>query len=443
MDYIVMKNEHGHKSIRMLLLAALTAGILLRWLYISSLPNSVIWSDEREYLRLGHTLSQGEGFVTPEGHPTADRAPGYPFGIALLAFLHLNSALAVRLVQVLLSAGCSLIVYGIARHVGDDRSAMTALWLASLYPYFIYLAGAVLPTALFSFLLLAAVFVLVISERQRRKTWLFISGALFGLAVLTVPTAAVLVLVALLWLGFVQRAALMRMALFLAGCLLVIGPWMMRNYYALGVWQVSTSGGYNFWLGNNPETQINYPGNIPTPEEMQRKLNTLMDEKERSRYYQQEALRYIGQQPGAAILRTLTKAGYFWRLDPSPATQSYVAQSRSVRWLGTICFSSLLLLAIIGGWTMLDVSKRVLLLWLLFAGAFTLVHALTIVKVRFRLPLDNFVLIAAAVGLVRTGEHALAWMQRLKLKTWWNPNPLDFGSEADWSQLSIERKGIV
>jgi 4-amino-4-deoxy-L-arabinose transferase-like glycosyltransferase len=442
MDYIVLKNDDRNQTFRLLFLAAVIVGILLRWLYVSALPDSVIWSDEREYLRLAHTLAQGEGFVTPQGRPTADRAPGYPLWISLLALFQLNSAAAVRLAQLLLSSAGLLILYGMARQLGDDRRALAALWLGSVYPYFIYMVGAVLPTTLFSFLLLAAVYLLMAAGPQNRASRLFFSGLLFGLAVLTVPTAAVLALVAVLWLGFVQRAAWLRMAWFSAGCLLIISPWIIRNYYNLDVWQVSTSGGYNFWLGNNPGTQINYPGSISMPADVQIRLNGLSDEKEKSRFYQQEAMRYIGQQPGAAVLRTLIKAGYFWRLDPSPATQSYVAQSSGIRWLGILCFSSLLLLALLGGWTMNAAAKRALWLWLLLAGAFTLVHALTIVKVRFRLPLDHFMLIVAAFGAVSLGERVIPLLWWPNFKTTWNPKALDFGSEADWSQLSIERKGI-
>jgi 4-amino-4-deoxy-L-arabinose transferase-like glycosyltransferase len=443
MGCIVMKNDDRNKHIRMLFLSAIITAVLLRWFYVATLPDALIWSDEREYIRLAHTLSQGEGFVTHEGRPTADRAPGYPLWMSVLALVHLDSPTSVRLAQVLLSTACLLLLYGMARQMGDYRRALVALWLGTLYPYFIYMVGAVLPTTLFSFLLLAAVYWLVAAVQENRLPWFFASGAVFGLAVLTVPTAAVLVLVAGLWLGIKQRRAWRHTAWFFAGCLLMTSPWIIRNYNTLGVWQVSTSDGYNFWLGNNPDAQINYPGSIEMSADMQNRLSTIHDEKEKSRLYQQEALQYIVQQPFAAVWRTLIKAGYFWRLDPSPATQSYVEQSSSIRWIGILTFTFLLALAIIGGLTMNVTSKRILFLWLAFACAFTIVHALTIVKVRFRLPLDHFMLLAAAFGLVWVGEQAFAWRQGSNFKSTWSPKSLDFGSEADWSQLSIERKGIV
>ena len=438
-----MKSDERNTRLHLLFMAAVLVAVLLRWLYVTTLPDAVIWSDEREYLRLSQSLVRGEGFVTPQQRPTADRAIGYPFWLALIARVRLDSPTAVRLAQVVLSVACLLLMYGIARQLGDDRRALVALWFGALYPYFIYMAGAVLPTTLFRFLLLAAVWLLIAAARQQRTATLFAGGALFGLAILTVPSGLVLVCIAGFWLYVSEKVAWHRMAWLFAGCLVVVSPWLMRNYYQLGVWQVATSGGYNFWLGNNPAAQIELPGSIVMPGDMQKRLQALQDEKEISRLYQTEAMAFIEQKPAAALWRTFKKAILFWRLDPSPATQSYVRQDSVVRWLGIVCFSLLLFMAVLGSVTMPPAAKGARTLWLLFGLAFTLVHAVTIVKVRFRLPLDHFILVLAAFGLVWLGEYAFSWRRWPRAKLAWQANSLDFASDADWSQWSIERKGIV
>jgi 4-amino-4-deoxy-L-arabinose transferase-like glycosyltransferase len=392
-----------------ILLTMLVIGLCLRIAFIFTLEHRVYWEDETDYLALAENMKAGKGYVDAQGHPTAFRAVGYPLMLTGLFYLNINSLTEIRCFQALLSVFTILFVFGLARRVFGAGSAMMAALICVLYPYFVFMPATVLGTTWFGFLLLAATYTLYIAQEKNGQLLYVLSGLLFGVLVLTRPTGAVLLLAAALWLFYKKGRPLSRtlkpLSLLVGTAFLVVTPWMARNQQAVGSFTLSTNGGRNLWLGNNPQATATSGSVIPLPERLADKMAGAASEKEQDSLYKMEALRFIKNHFVGFITLSLKKAIAFWRLDPSPTTDGYIENSPLIRLTSVLSFSPLLILgiyALFGKWSG---KHRDQCLWLFYFVAFTAVHAVVITKVRYRLPLDYFLIISASYGLVHISRY--------------------------------------
>jgi 4-amino-4-deoxy-L-arabinose transferase-like glycosyltransferase len=386
--------------------------LVARFFLVTRLDNRVIYSDEQKNLALAGNLIAGAGYALHDGRPTAIIPAGYPFWLAALRVTGLTEPWHIRLAQVALSLLTIWLVYLFAQMLFGRPAALLAAAGCAFYPYFIFLPGTILATTLYSLLLVLGTWLYVRAVTYNNNKMLFFGGIVWGWAVLTVSTAVVLAGATLVWhLGHARaswRTGLRQAALFLTGLLLVVLPWLMRNQLVLGHAVLATNGGYNFWLGNNPESDLDEPCSLQTPREMDERIIRSGSELYADSLFSATARAWIAAEPSAFFRQTLLKALYFWRLDPSPVTASYIHNSGLARTTAILSFAPLLVLAFWGLIKAPPPLKKKVMLFFYFALAYTAVHAVMIVKVRFRLPIDHFIIMAAAYGLTTLWPHARA-----------------------------------
>lgn len=399
-------------SRRILLLIVILAGAFIaRFFLISRLDQRVIYSDEQKNLAIAEHLTSGAGYSIAEGRPTAVIPAGYPLWLAALRLAGLPDPAQVRWAQLVLSLLTIVIVYFFSRMLFGEIAALLAAAGCALYPYFIFLPGTILATTLYSMLLVLGTWMYVKAVTYNNNKMMFFGGMVWGWAVLTVTTAVVLTGATVVWhLGHARRGwreGLRLAGFFAAGMLLLLLPWMARNQLRLGRPLLATNGGYNLWLGNNPASDIDSPCSVPTPPDMDERIISSGSEIYADSLFSATARSFILAEPGVFVKRTLLKALFFWRLDPSPVTASYLRSDGMVRAAGLLTFLPLLLLTFWGYRKAPPQLKKRMALFLYYALAYTAVHAVMIVKVRLRLPLDHFIIMMAAYGLtlVRLQRH--------------------------------------
>jgi len=399
-----------------LLCAVLVIGFGLRLALALTMDNKISWEDESDYLDLAQKISNGAGYVLADGSPTAFRAPGYPAFLTLLHLGGLTSPLAVRIIQALLATIIIWLVYRLGSELMNRAAGLTGAALTAIYPYYIFMPATLLAETLFTTLLLAAVLLFHLSLRTGRGKLLLGSGTLMGFAILTRPAAWALTGGILFWLLFITRyPARQRLglaALFFIAVLLTVTPWMTRNYVRLGSFALATNGGRNFWLGNNSAATINSGSNIAMDAEMNRIIENAAGETARERIYYDEAFRYIQSHPRQFIVLTFSKALAFWRWTPSPVTDNNYARSNLMNWLSVLSVAPVFILAVAGYILVSAELRSKISLWLIMALFYTAIHALYISKVRFRLPLDAFMIMAAAFTLVQASAKLRQLVKR-------------------------------
>ena len=205
----------------------LALAFVLRLGYVLSVESEVYWVDEVDYMALGQSIAQGDGFVNSSGEATAFRPPGYPLLLAGLYKIGISSASDIRLVQVLMGVITILFLALIALRYMGPAVAVLSVTVAAGYPYFIYMTGTVLATTWFSMTLVASVYLFLTGWDENRSLKIIASGLLMGLSILTRSSAVVLGVAALAWL-IMQRPRLKQLKyVFLFGfCMsLVVAPW--------------------------------------------------------------------------------------------------------------------------------------------------------------------------------------------------------------------------
>lgn len=221
----------------------------------NGLDLALLTGDAKGYAILAHNILEHGVFSVaqePPYYPESFRSPGYPFFLAGL-FAIFNNWTAVMFVQVLLLSVLPVLLYLLLRPY-HERAAFWGAVVFAVEPVHLYLSAALLSDALFVALLLGS---LLLLERGRDGRWpvAVVAGTVLGAAILVRPIAMFLPLlyVAYVLLPRPTRAQLVAAAALIAGTLIVVLPWSLRNWTHFGSLNISSVGAYNLMLYNAPE----------------------------------------------------------------------------------------------------------------------------------------------------------------------------------------------
>jgi tetratricopeptide (TPR) repeat protein len=364
------------------------------------------------------------------GKPLAEGAfwqpPLFPAFLGFFYALTGASVVGARLMMAALAAISCLLMYQLGcRLFGRPVGMVAALGLA-VYGPFVFFATRLLATGLGIFLSLLSLLLLLraLDRPLRRWRWV-VAGTCSGLAIINIPNAAVVPVVALI--AMVQearrRGAVRRYAagglLLLGAALVIIAPVTIRNYLVSGEFVVlSTNGGINFYVGNNPDADATVA--IRPGEYWGRLARTGTSETPRTRarqsaFFYRQALAFARNQPGAFLTGLGSKALRALNAREIPRNVDIYLHRRFSKLLRTLCwrwgsfgfpFGLLAPMAVVGmvvapklGSPSARVRiRRALPMW------FTLLYVASVVlffvTARYRLPAVCVAILFAAVAIV-------------------------------------------
>lgn len=259
---------------RWLFLVAL-AGLALRVAVVLAIPTRPT-SDSWSYFQRGaNVLAHGRYEAVP-GSPDATYPPGYPLALAAaMAVAPAAQALpAARLLGCALGFGSILLIGLLARRLAGPAAGLAAAILLALYPRHVLQAAVLLSEHLFLPLLLVLLAILA-SAWDRPAAWRMaaLAGAATGVLALVRPIGYLL---GLLWIGRVLarrrqwKVGLAELALLVATQHAVMLPWAVRNHLTLGTFSfLSSAGGVDLFIGNNPRASGDWMVWRPVLEEME------------------------------------------------------------------------------------------------------------------------------------------------------------------------------
>ena len=239
-------------------------------------PRDGRYDDTVWYDSTARHLAAGDGYVydptvwlAPDGsriypdendlYPTALWPPGYPLTLAAIYKLTDDSVAAGRFANAVFGALTAALVFLIARRLFTLTPAVLAGFALALMPSHALFSAVLLSETYFGFLLALILAICVYFVYGRERPNLFVIG---GLGVLVAATGNVrgefigygLVLGLLMLLQW-RRRAIVPLACFAVGALLIVTPWTLRNHSSMGEWIVGTTGaGRVMYQGHNEDT---------------------------------------------------------------------------------------------------------------------------------------------------------------------------------------------
>jgi 4-amino-4-deoxy-L-arabinose transferase-like glycosyltransferase len=391
----------------------LLAAVLLRsWEFPEARDH---WAFGYEMGRIAASLAQGHGFSYsamgdhPLPWPTAWMAPAYPFimAIAFKAFGVYTpaSGLALVLFQAVLSSLTCAVVFVVGRRLLNPQVGTLAALFLAIDPASIHFSvekiGSSTLFALFLYVLLLAFHL----GRQRTDLrWGLMTGVALGLTVLVNPIIVAVIPFVVPWLLLDRhrdrRRQLASITLALVAAVLVVSPWLGRNYAVFGRFVfVKSNFGHELYLGNNIHAtggrddprvgrEPDAKDDVFSPAELRAILES--DEATAIGIHTDKALEFIQEHPLRFVALSSIRAARYWTFPTG------VVRARD---LGAFAvFALLTILAVVGAVSIRELQN--LTLPFLFVLSMPLPYYLTVVAHhRYRYPVEVVLLLPAAAGL--------------------------------------------
>ena len=342
------------------------------------------------------------------------REPAYPaFMAAIYLAARLDNFYAVRSAQALLGALGALLVFIAARLLFGTAAAYLSCAVYALYPTGVYYSGILMKEGLQGFLLLAASCSLIISAKKGRDSlWLFLSGIFIGLGELCKSILMPAYPFFLLWIFFSKKEKrVLRSLIFLFGLLVIVTPWMARNYLVHGkLMYLSTGGGLAFWWENHPGATVGggfqYPSDAGL--DISREKILSLSETEWDSLYKKLAFDYISANKMKFVRDSVTRFFDFWRLYPRKNLEQVgnLVNYRESKGLNKIqmvslfSFGPLLLLFLISLYTERQILKKYYFIPIVILS-YSALYSVFVTRTRYRLPLEPLLIMLAAGAAVR------------------------------------------
>jgi Dolichyl-phosphate-mannose-protein mannosyltransferase len=424
--------------------ALLALALCVRLAFIAATPNYTPVHDDHDYDRLACAIIDGDGYpsVGPPtqpgtcvksdsvARPTAYRPPAYPIALAgvyaAVAPLHLDRWTTARVAQALVGTLVAGLIGIVAGLVWGRPVGLAALALAAVHlPFAMVGASLVSETLFLAFELGAVACALVAGASERRWRWIVATGVLAGLAWLTRSNGLLLLLPLSIaaWSALRprgRRAATLAVVAVLAAAAVTISPWTIRNERSLhGFVPVATevgptlAGTYNDVARLDPVDPGAWwlPRQVPA---IRAVVARHPAEPARDRILTRMALGYMVAHPLYVVRVVARNTLRLAELTPPSdwrAAGAGMDMPAAAGVLTSAWFWIVLALAVAGIAT--GAARRApRFLWLL-AVLMYLSAAVVISGVRFRMPLEPFVVMLAGVALVHFASPVVDLGRRL------------------------------
>jgi len=347
----------------------------------------VNFPDAVTYFKAGHELLD-KGYTS-----VINVMPLFPL---LSAFLGLQKLI---LCNILLSTFSILLVFKLSMAMlKDSASAILASLIFSCYPFFVFYSITGLTETVYMFLLLLS-FLCFYNEKS------VLGSCVFVLSILVRPSLELLgpVLV-FVFSRFVSQLDLRKcfrnVLVYGAIYFLMMSPWWIHNYHMYGHFvRLNLGDGIVLYSGNNPLNTTG--GGVIRPDGSRdmdlRKFASIEDPYERNKAMKKEATTFIQENPYHFLKMCFVKLSRFWRLVPfAPEYKGKFYHIVSLASYGPVLLFSIIFVFLNGRRYLRQISPVIMLIIFLSA-----VHAVTIGSIRYRLPLEPFLLMIASYQMVQ------------------------------------------
>lgn len=385
----------SHKTLIYVLFFSFLLKILLL-IFIGPQPIS----DGYGYMKIAENI-----YVNDFAYPISalDDAPGSVYLYALFHPLgELIGMSAYALPNILLATAMVGVVYKTVRLIHEEiRVANLAAIIVAFYPFFNFYAITILTETLFLFLIYTSFFYAVRYIKYWQFKDILLFSILFALASLTrfaafsmFPFFILLFIIAGLYVR--KRLYIFRPLLAVSCFMLVMLPWALKNYHYYGKFSFTTPDdklGLALWVGNNPMNKSG--GGIGYVDFNWSDYDHIKDPNERAEIAGRDAMAWIKDNPHDWLVLEYRKLKRFF----SPVFYAEQYQALHYQLMSIMSYGVIAILFLYG---IVMRLKSLFLLYspmILFALMLTAIHLITFASIRYRLPIEPFMIMVASAVL--------------------------------------------
>lgn len=395
----------------------------------------LIEGDAAGYWELGQKLASGDEYSLYTPPRRAMRMPGYPLFLAASIRVAGNELWPARILQAGVGTFACWLVFRLGTVLINSRTGLLAAALAAISPTFVGFTPLILSETLFAATLLISLLLMArlssgwpgssdardradsAQQLPKRKLRLaFATGVAVGIACYVRPswllTAPLFCLIHLLMTSVARNhnltvrtstaivSSAMECVFVIVGLAVALAPWTIRNFRVIGHAIPTT-----LWVGPSLYDGL-HPG-ATGDSDMQffeeDNLLATMSEYEMDREYRRRAWQFVRENPVRAFELSLIKIARLWKPWPN-------ADQFRQWWLCLIVagFSVPTILLAVREAIRRRFDIRCLLLTAGPVIYFTLIHAVFVGSIRYRLPAEYPLLILSGAGLL----SACPWLLR-------------------------------
>jgi 4-amino-4-deoxy-L-arabinose transferase-like glycosyltransferase len=370
--------KNADKPLLIILIITLLVRLLVFWLY----PDQN-FPDAQAYRTIGNEIFSGQ-IISNHIY-----MPLYP----IISFISGGGIFQI-LLDIILSVVTGWLIYSVSIVLFNDRlAALSSAAITAIYPHFVFYSVSGLTEVLYTFLLILSFLLFY------RKYIVFgIIICIFG--VLVKPSLdflnPVLVLIFVIFVHKMSwKQAIKYLGIYFLSYSVIMTPWWIHQYQKYDSFvRLSLGDGVVLYAGNNP---LNESGGgitgIDVDESIFIEIKSPID---RNNAQKNAAIKYIIENPNQFIKMSGVKFKRFWRLWPyaEEYTQWYIVA------LSLLSYGLVLLFSL--GFVFRNSKKYLRKLFPIAAlfGYLTLVHMITIGSIRYRFPLEPYLIIFTGYFIV-------------------------------------------
>ena len=282
-----------------------------------------------EYETIANNLLNGQGYSFEFLHTTyrSFNTPLFGFLCAGIYTLTNHSYFIILLIQSFFTMALAMVIFQIAKLIFSEVVGLLAATLVAFHPGFVYYdVFNLLPLSIDSFLIAAIALLLLKQKEKATLISMSLLGALIGIATLSRGITGVLLPFVLIYLLLFVRNRNVKERLAMAICvggatLLILAPWLIRNYTIHKQFVFVSTSAENLWRGNNMQaTGTSYDEHKIEilnlwPSDFKEKVYSLT-EMQQKKFFEDEALHFMRANPLVAAKLYVKKVYYFWWFSP-------------------------------------------------------------------------------------------------------------------------------
>lgn len=374
--------------------------LFLRVIYIFTLNNTDIGTWDEEGWEIAKNLVEGKGYKMwcGVGDLYSGRPPIFPLFLAGIFIIFGQNIIITKIFLAVFNSLICLVIFSLGKKIFNQKVGLMAMAVSAVYPPFIYWGGQpTQETLTILFLALATLFLLKIEEKEKMFLYAILSGVFLGMLVMTRSMAYVLIFLFPLWSLFLfknRKQGLIAAYLVLLPVILIISPWVIRNYKIHHtILLASTEGGMTFYAANNPDVLTKGGGDFYVLGISTKEVENL-SEIESDKYFYKKGLDFIRANPMIYLRLVFERLIRFWRFFPHLTSLPDSYKPIHIVLL-LITDTPIILLGFWGLIMLYKIEKKQAFLLILIFLNFMIISMLIRSSIRYRAPIMPYLIILA------------------------------------------------